>query len=77
MGGLAVGDHLPLDAIDQHSRRHAVRDHQQRLDGIASLLDGLVHLDGDATRELGSRIARLEQDIRELMQGRDRSVGAG
>ncbi|WP_119716967.1 GAF domain-containing protein [Cognatilysobacter tabacisoli] len=66
-----------LDAIDQHSRRHAVRDHQHRLDGIASLLDGLVHLDGDATRELGSRIARLEQDIRDLMQGRDRSVGAG
>jgi light-regulated signal transduction histidine kinase (bacteriophytochrome) len=66
-----------LDTIDQHSRRHAVRDHQQRLDGISSLLEGLVHLDVDATREFGSRIARLEQDLRALMLSRDRTAGAG
>ncbi|MCM2335900.1 MAG: GAF domain-containing protein [Pseudomonas sp.] len=66
-----------LDTIDQHSRRHAVRDHQQRLDGISSLLEGLVHLDVDATREFGSRIACLEQDLRALMLNRDRTAGAG
>ncbi len=56
-----------VEQFDFLQRRHALKDHQRRLEQIAALLDGLVHLDAAETRRIGARISRLEADLRRLM----------
>jgi light-regulated signal transduction histidine kinase (bacteriophytochrome) len=57
-----------LQDLDSLHQRRALKDHKRRLDHIATLLDGLVHLDSAETRRIGARIARLESDLRRLMR---------
>lgn len=57
-----------LRVLEAEAQRQALRDQKQRLGDVASLMEGLVHLDADATRRLGSRIARLEADLRRAMR---------
>lgn len=65
-----------LQDLDSLHQRRALKDHRRRIDHIATLLEGLVHLDNAETRRIGARIARLESDLRRLM-GRPASEVAG
>lgn len=59
------------DASDIVSQRHrqALADQMQRLDQIATRLNGLVHLDDAQTTRIGMQIAQLEVDLAGLMRG--------
>ena len=57
-----------LNDIDSLRQRQALTDQKQRLDQIATRLDGFVHLDDAQASRIGSRIAQLEADLARLMR---------
>jgi light-regulated signal transduction histidine kinase (bacteriophytochrome) len=67
---------LQLEALEAQAQRQLLRDQKQRLDDIAALVEGMVHLDTDATRRLAARITRLEADLRRAMLAADSGPGA-
>lgn len=73
----AVAHGREMQELDGLYQRQALRDQKQRLDHIAMLLDGLVHLDDSDTRRIGARIARLETDLRDLMRSAGEPSGRG
>lgn len=56
-----------LQDLDSLNQRQTLMDQKRRLDHIATLLDGLMHLDDTETGKIGARISRLENDLRRLM----------
>ena len=62
---------------DSLHHRQGLKDQQQRLNQIATLLDGLVDLDSAQTSRIGSSIARLEADLVRLMRRSSESVDSG
>lgn len=64
---LARAEDMP--GLDYQQQRQALGDHRERLSNLAQLLDGLVHLDGEAVATLNARIRHLEDDLRGLMRG--------
>lgn len=57
--------------LDAYRRRHALRDQRSRLDHLAALLEGMVHLDDEESARLGARIAELEVEFHRLMADTD------
>ena len=62
---------------DSLHHRQGFKDQQQRLNQIATLLDGLVDLDSAQTSRIGSSIARLEADLVRLMRRSSESADSG
>ena len=56
-----------LQDIDILYQRQKLQDQKLRLDGMASLLEGMFHLDAVETASIGARIEALEADLRRLM----------
>lgn len=61
-------DRRGLRDIESLFQRQALHDQKLRLDGVASLLEGLVHLDAAETAAISERIQQLESDLRSLMR---------
>lgn len=57
-----------LPALDAAQDRQTLRDQQQRLAELATLFDGLVHLDRRGAARLGSRIHQLERELHAAMR---------
>ncbi|MDV3255692.1 MAG: GAF domain-containing protein [Lysobacter sp.] len=53
--------------VDGRYQRQALHDQKLRLDNVAMLLEGLVHLDAAETAGISARIDRLEADLHRLM----------
>ena len=53
--------------IDDRYRRQKLQAQKLRLDGMASLLEGMFHLDAVETASIEARIEALEADLRRLM----------
>ena len=53
--------------VDGRYQRQALHDQKLRLDNVAMLLEGLVHLDAAETAGISARIDRLEADLYRLM----------
>lgn len=58
----------PAAGGGEADRRRAIEEQRRQLDQVASLLQGLVHLDDAQTRDLGEQIARLQAQVHALMQ---------
>jgi light-regulated signal transduction histidine kinase (bacteriophytochrome) len=54
--------------VETRYRRQQLHDQKLRLDGMASLLEGLVHLDENEAASIGARIEQLEADLRRVMR---------
>lgn len=65
-------DLYDLDSLNQ---RQALMDQKRRLNHIASLLDGLMHLDDAETGKISARISRLEGDLNRLMRRTNHADG--
>jgi len=62
--------------LESRYQRQKLHDQKLRLNGMASLLGGLVHLDDAETASLGARIEQLESDLRRLMHRVEGEAGA-
>ena len=57
-----------MPAMELQHRQVAMDDRRQRLDQLAQMLEGLAHLEPDASRRLDARIAELERELHRLAE---------
>src|SRR5690606_776454 len=79
-GRARAASHAQQD-VDSRYQRQKLQHQKLRLDGMASLLEGMFHLDAVETASLEARIEALESDLRRLMhrtqRGRSHSIDGG
>ena len=56
-----------VEDLRQQRNRLDIREQRNRLVQLSELLDGMVHVDADKTRQLSERIARLEDELQALI----------
>jgi light-regulated signal transduction histidine kinase (bacteriophytochrome) len=57
-----------MPAMDLQHRQVAMADRRQRLDQMSQLLEGLAHLEPDASRALDARISELQAELQRLAE---------